>query len=136
MSYKLPKLNTTVSALASGSAITLSTATPANVTSISLTAGTYLVSGIVNFQGVITVTGAQIASTNTTSATVGTQGLNAASTVFLTNSFSLNVPISLNSPEFILTLGATTTVYLVAQATFSGGTCLAYGSISAVRLYF
>jgi hypothetical protein len=124
---------TTVASVVSGSAVALTTATPTNITSISLIAGTYAISGIVNFTGAITVTGAQLASVNTTSATIGIQGNNAASSVVPTAGFLLG-DNSVSIPSWILTIGSTTTVYLVAQATFSLGTGSAYGRISAVKV--
>lgn len=126
--------NTTASsAIASGSAISLTTATNANVTSISLAAGKWEVSGIVQLGGSPTVSGAQQASISTTSATHGTLGDNSVQTVWLTTAFSVgNLPITI--PSYILTLGSTTTVYLVASGIFSAGSMTAYGRISAVRL--
>lgn len=124
---------TTVSSIDSGSAVSLTTATAKNVTSISLVAGTYCVSGIINFTGTPTVTGPQLASIGTTTNTIGTQGLNAISEIWVTTDFSTG-DVSLTLPPYILTLGSTTTVYLVAQGTFTAGALSAYGSISAIRL--
>jgi len=124
---------TTVASVVSGSAVALTTATPTNITSISLIAGTYSISGIVNFTGAITVTGSQLASVNTISATIGVQGNNAASSVVPTAGFALG-DNSVSIPSWILTIGSTTTVYLVAQATFSLGSGSAYGRISAIQL--
>jgi len=124
---------TTVSSVVSGSAISLTTATPTNITSISLNAGTYEISGIVNFTGAITVTGAQLASVNTTSATIGTQGNNAVSSVVPTAGFLLG-DNSVSIPSWILTIATTTTVFLIGQASFSLGTTSVYGRISAVKL--
>ena len=119
--------------VASGSAVSLTTATPANITSISLTAGIWNVSGIISFTGTPTVTGAQLASINTTSATIGTQGDNAISAGWVTASFVLG-DCSLSIPSFRISLGSTTTVYLVAQGTFSASTLAGYGRISATRV--
>lgn len=120
------------SAIASGSAVSLTTATAANVTSISLTAGIWDVSGLVMFTG--TPTGGTpyfSASINTTSATQGTLGDNAAT--------SQTPPISgadnaLVVPTYRISLNSTTTTYLVARADFSSGTCSAYGRISSTRV--
>ncbi len=124
-------IQTTVSFVDSSSAVALTTATPTDVTSISLPAGTYSISGIINFTGTGTVTGAQIISINTTSATIGNQGDNVATSLWTTLSF---VDISLTLPSYILTIGTTTTVYLIAEATFSTGSYSAYGRISAIKL--
>lgn len=130
------KLNigdTVVSTVASGSAVTLTTATPANVTSISVPPGKYAISGVINYNGAITVSGPQLASVNTTSATIGNQGDNAVSAVWLATQVAAG-DVTLSVPSWILTVTTTTTVYLVAQTTFSGGTSKAYGRISAVRI--
>lgn len=122
-----------VSAIPSGSAISLTTATNANVTSISLPAGKWAISGIVQYGGTPTVSGAQQASISDISATHGTLGNSSVQTVWNTASFvSGNVPITI--PSYIQTFVATTTVYLVASGTFSGGTMTAYGRINAFRI--
>ena len=118
------------STVATGSAITLSNGTAANVTSISLTAGIWDVSGIIGFNGNVTGT-TYICSISTTSATGGTQGDN-----------QINFPTSptavsdscLSLPSYRLTLAGTTTVYLVAQGNFTAGTLKAYGRISGTRM--
>lgn len=121
------------SAIASGSAISLTSTTAANVTSISLAAGTWLVNGLVQLGGTPTVTGAQQVSISTTSATHSTLGDSSAQTAWDTANFALgNVPASV--PGAILVLGGTTTVYLVASGVFGAGTMTAYGRISAVKI--
>ncbi len=125
--------NTVASAIASGSAVSLSSTVNSNVTSISLTAGKWLVSGLVQFGSTPTVSGPQQASISTTSATHGTLGDNSSQAVWLATAFTAgNVPISI--PGYILTVGSTTTVYLVASGVFSAGTMTAYGRISAVKI--
>jgi hypothetical protein len=110
--------------------------TPATITSISLTAGDWDVFGSTGF----TLTGATstfgslgyIGGISTTAATLGTPD-----TYF-------NHPTDLNNktggftfanPQVRVSISASTTVYLVGQATFStGGTSVkAYGTISARR---
>ncbi len=132
--WQNPVTNTTAnSAIASGSAVSLTTATNANVTSISLAAGTWLVSAICMFGGTPTVSGAQQASISTTSATHSTLGDNSVTAAWLTSPFTAaNCPITI--PAYQLVLGGTTTVYLVASGVFSGGTMTAYGRISAVKI--
>lgn len=114
----------------SGSAITLTTATQTNVTSISLTAGDWDVCGTVGFvTGGTTVVSASIGSISTTSATLGspTSGayFNIAGNVQNTVSPTGTTRISLS---------ATTTVYLVAYSTFITSTQKAYGFIGARRV--
>ncbi len=115
------------SAIASGSPVTLTTATPTNITSISLTAGIWDISGI----GIITNSGATTLhqlSVNTTSATIGTLGDNACYDNTLNNFCTLSIP------AWRQTFTTTTPVYLVAQDTFSTGAGAAYGRISATRV--
>lgn len=113
------------------SAITLTNVTAANVTSISLTAGIWDVSGIVMFPGAA-ITGTQFsASINTTSATLGTAGDNFVQTPTPPTSSSDQ---TLTIPSYRLTLGSTTTVYLIAMGAFSVGTLKAYGRISGTRV--
>jgi hypothetical protein len=118
---------------------TLTTATPANVTSKSLTAGTYLVWGAVDFL----LTGATTSEFRTgisaVSATLPTQpgsagvGPDALSVLPLITTLLSDVLTDGAGPT-IVTLAATTTIFLVAQATFSAGTMSAFGTLSAVQL--
>lgn len=128
----------TTATVASGSAVALTTATGANVTSISLTAGDWDVSGQVD----LTLTGATAtshqAAISLTSATLSTQaggsGLGTdplASFPIPTTTLSGTLDIAI--PPVRLSIAATTTVYLVAQCTFSVGTEAAYGTIRARR---
>lgn len=136
MAYNLPKpvTNTTGSSfIDSGSAISLTTQVNSNVASISLTSGSWLISAIVEFGGAPTVSGVQQVSVSTISQTHGTLGNNSIQSVWLTNSFS-NGACPITVPGYILTLGSTTTVYLVASGVFSGGTLTAFGRISAVKI--
>jgi hypothetical protein len=117
------------SAIAAVSGVTLTTATAANVTSISLTAGIWDVTGVVMFNGVVTGT-SQGASVGTVSATVGTQGDN-----YITgNGASNTIDNGLVVPAYRISLTSTTTVYLVGISVFTAGTQKAYGRISATRV--
>lgn len=119
------------SAVASASAVTLSDNTAANVTSISLTAGVWDVTGSVVYQaGAITGTDFY-ASIGTTSATLGTGGDNAFDTP---TAPTAGANSSVFVPAFRITLTSTTTVYLVAFARFTVGTLKAFGRISATRV--
>lgn len=117
------------SSVASGSAVAATTGSNVNVTSISLTAGSWVISGIVNFTGMTTAT-IQNASISTTSATQGTAGLNKVSTTFSSTTLS---DISLSIPSYPLDVSGSTTVYLVGGGTYSAGTGKVYGSITATR---
>lgn len=116
-----------------GSSVALTTATNANITSISLSAGTWLVSGIAQFTGNPTATGEQRASISATSVTHGSLGDNSAEVGFNTADF-LVADSLITIPSYILTLGGTTTVYLVASGIFSAGSLSAYGRISAAKI--
>lgn len=124
---------TVVSSVVSGSAIALTTATPANLTSISLPIGTWEISALAQFGGAPTVTGAQQASISTTSATHGVLGNNSSEAAWQTANFVISsVPIAI--PGYIVTLVAPTTVYLVVSGVFGAGSMTAYGRISATKL--
>jgi hypothetical protein len=118
----------------SGSAVGLTTATAANVTSISLTAGDWEVCG-----SVFTVNGGSTVMTqfrggwSTTSATLPTS----PATGFMEWNGSYTTVNqfgpALSLPCDRLSLASTTTVYLVAQETFTTSTASAYGRITARR---
>jgi hypothetical protein len=119
-----------------GSAVALTTSTNANVTSISLTAGDWDVSGLIAFDGdSTTLVQNVIGGASTTSATLsGT--LDYATLAF--NSTGLALYTSQDPrialPVLRFSLSSTTTVYLVAASRFSVSTHTAYGQISARRV--
>lgn len=118
------------SEVVAGSAVSLTTATAANVTSISLTAGDWDVRGNVNFAGASSTVTARSGGLTSTSATVPTDGTE----VFAggqTTTTSETTSVSVPSKRF--SLASTTTIYLVGKATFSAGTMGEFGSISARR---
>lgn len=122
------------SSVAIGSATGLTTATDKTITSITLTAGDWMVSGNIGFIAAATTVPtkltASISATNNTQAISPNDGgfaqiqatLGTASTNVLTTS-----PMRIN-------IASTTTCYLVGTATFTVSTLTAYGSISARRL--
>ncbi len=116
------------------SAVTLvgSPAAAKTITSISLTAGTWDASGIVQLNGDLTgddFIGAISATTNSigSSTTQGDQRVE--SPTMSTAVADTHVSI----PDFRITVTATTVYYLVGYAAFTVGTGKAYGRISAVR---
>lgn len=118
------------STVSSGSAVSLTSATSANVTSISLTAGDWDVWG----SEVLTNTGAgssnqEIAGISTTSATLPTPPVGYALLQGTVGSAGI---VSLNIPTQRISIASTTTVYLVANVTFTGS-FTAYGYINARR---
>jgi len=122
------------STIAFGAAISLTTGVTANVTSISLTAGDWDVSGVVLMDSG--------ATTNVTRVSAGTSSTSATADVtkgYYSHIHSGYVPGSgqframpLNTSRF--SLSGTTTIYLVALANFTVSTCTAYGTISARRV--
>lgn len=125
------------SIVTSGSSVSLTTATSANITSISLTAGDWDVRGMAVFTGGATTTVAHVsASVSQTSATMsatpgdfGDFPNYGGSTQF---GGSVNY-ITVAIPAVRVTLTSTTTIYFVANASFGVSTCAAYGRISARR---
>jgi len=121
------------STLAIGSAVSLTTATTANVTSISLTAGDWDVNGNIGFIAASGTLGTvQIVSISQTSATLPTSpngGAYAREEIAFPATATQIIPTG----TMRISLASTTTVYLVAQATFSVSTMTAYGFIGARR---
>ena len=122
------------STIAVGSAVSLTTGTSATVTSISLPAGEWYVNGQVDYR-----------SGASTSITILTQGISTtAATLGAQDTFSRNVsaafvPTASNDVGLpmrgqLFTLTTTTTIYLVANATFTVSTLSAYGTIEARRI--
>lgn len=122
------------STIAVGSAVSLTTGVVTNITSISLTAGDWDVSGVI-----IMDSGA---TTNVTRVSAGTSSTSATADItkgYYSHIHSGYVPgggqfraMPLNTSRF--SLSGTTTIYLVALANFTVSTCTAYGTISARRV--
>jgi hypothetical protein len=123
-----------VSNVAVGSAVNLSTGSPANVTSIALSIGTWQVAGSVAFNGGSATTRTyELAWSNTTSATYP------GSPQAISNNNPLTPVGSVTDdayaiPTSFYTLGAAATAYLGAQAGFGTSTLKAYGAITATRI--
>lgn len=118
----------------SGSAVSLTTTISANVTSKSLAAGTYLVWAAVNFSEAAATTTYEACGVNTTTATLPTQaggggvGPEALTQQTLATSVATEIDVLKVGPVTV-TLAATTTLYLVANATFSAGAVSVYGTL-------
>jgi hypothetical protein len=121
------------STIAIGSATSLTTATGKTITSLTLSAGDWMVSGNIGFiaaAGTLpTVLTASISATNNTQATSPNSGAFAqiatAFTAASTNVLTL-APIRIN-------ISTSTTYYLVATATFTVSTLTGYGALVARR---
>jgi hypothetical protein len=124
-----------ISSTVAYNAVNLTTATSANVTSISLTAGDWDVVGscLVDGPGT-TVLNYMIAGFSSTSATLPVyQYYTAAYFQGGATPFSI-VNIFANPPSFRFSLSATTTIYLVVNAGFSVNTLTAGGYMAARRV--
>lgn len=120
------------STLASGSAISLTNNTFANVTSLSLGAGDWMVGQLIIFTG----TGSPSDCTQFTGSVSET-----SATVDDNTRLDLNIVINLGTsaqgcpcPVLRKSLSATTTVYATARARFTTGGVTAYGTIYAWRI--
>lgn len=123
----------TVDANTAQNAVSLTTGTPANITSISVPAGTWELSGSVSYLAggstTVTVLWSSISATSATqNATAGQRCDNAYNGAVLSGN---NYTTQVITP-FRVTLATTTTYYLVAQAGFAVSTMGAGGSIHAV----
>ena len=124
------------STIAQGSAVSLTSPSASNVTSISLTAGDWDVSAVVIFN--------PAASTSLTVKTAGVSTNSGAFDALTTGagdtvqaSTAASVPVgntSVEIPPTRISISSTTTVYLVAASTFTVSTNAAYGTIRARRV--
>lgn len=118
----------------SGSAVSLTTNVTANITSISLSAGDWIVWGVVRELPAGTTTTQNIqGGVSTTSATLGTQAAVPGQGFYLPLAFAAGVGPQLPTGMTRLSFASTTTVYLVTQVGFSVSTCAAYGELIAWR---
>jgi hypothetical protein len=123
------------SSIPAGSAVSLASSTAKDVTTISLTAGNWLVWGNVVFApGATTTQSTIIAYINTTANTLPTLPNGGAYTQF-SASLATGGNQSIPAGMMVLSLSATTTVSLGAFSTFGVSTQTAYGAISAVRFF-
>jgi hypothetical protein len=117
-----------------GSLLALTTGTPVNVTSISLTAGDWLVNAqaYLNLAATTSYT-SFISSISGTSATLDAT---AGRLMRFDTPAAVpgNVNITFGAMTYRLKLAATTTIYLVSQATFTASTANTWGYIGATRV--
>lgn len=124
-----------VSSNNSGGTVSLTSGTAANFTSISLTAGDWDVWFDAYYAGQNTTSISTILSSiSQTSATVDASPGNFSQVGGVGTVFNASAAqISSNVGPSRISLSSTTTLYAVAQATFSGGTLSVFGIISARR---
>lgn len=127
--------------VATGSAVALVTGVTSNVTSISLTAGDWDVSGTVDLNFAATTSYTQLtAGISLTSATLAGQagggglGTDPNSAFATPAQVPTALPFSIEIAPVRISLSATTTVFLVANATFTVSTLAAFGTIRARRV--
>lgn len=119
---------------ANATAIPLTSITAANVVTLSLTPGNWMVSGWVS-----------VIPAGTTNISAAQAGLSNVSATFqpIVSGFPLTVQagisavgvtVTLDPAPYYIKVSTTTTVYLLAQATFTVSTCTANGFIQAVRI--
>lgn len=120
---------------ASTQTTSMTTGTAMNATSISLPAGDWDVTGIVQFNPAGSTTSTQWAvGISTTGATFGTAATGITNQNLSNGSAAAGVANSLDAPITRISLAATTPVYLVAQSTFAVSTQTASGFIRARRV--
>ena len=117
--------------LASGSAISLTNVTPANVVSVSLTAGDWDCQGQVSHT--MSVGGSFVVANITTTTASVTNSNNGGYAAYQTNAATV-LAYTLNTGRLRLSLASTTTVFLVAESSFGSGTSTAYGFLSCRRV--
>src|SRR5882762_10477672 len=123
-----------VTATVAPGAVSLGTGVTSNVTSISLTAGDWDVTGVVNYTPTATTSITDLAQgTSSTTATLGAQD------TFSQYSTPAQVPgtttiIDEVVPTNRFSLAVTTTIFLVTNATFTASTLTAGGTIRARRM--
>lgn len=117
-----------------GSAVALTNLAVANITSISLTPGDWDVWGVIaTVQAGGPTTTALVGTINTTSATLPTDLANKGATTFWRGSTTSTLILPVGTRRYSLT--STTTVYLIINPFFTGGTSLSgYGTICARRV--
>jgi len=113
------------------SALSISNGPILNITNISLTAGDWDISGIVQFQPAASTSVTSLAgSINTTSATFNPD----VEFIHRTAAFVPGENMGYSLPPTRMSFAVTTTVYLVAVANFTVSTMTAYGRIDARRV--
>lgn len=116
---------------ATGSTVTLTTGVSTNITSISLTAGDWEVTGSIAFvSGAGTIFNSLNAGLSSTSATLPLSPLNSQ----LQATFSAGANQTLVAPSQRFLIASTTTVFLVANAGFTVATPVGTGTIRARRV--
>jgi hypothetical protein len=118
--------------ITSASALSMSTGTPLNITSISLTAGDWDIKANVSFIPAATTSITRLVGwSSATSATLPDASLYSSNiwTAFVPGV----IPVGITCPTIRVSLAVPTTIYLTGQATFTVSTMKGCGTISARR---
>lgn len=120
--------------VASGSAVSLTTATVTEITHIDLTSGLWMISANPTFLGTA-ITGTELQAFYSTASSTSTAGQDTYNTSY-SDPFSATTTgrATASISGYILNLSGNGSIYLKAKATFTIGTCTAYGGITAVRI--
>jgi hypothetical protein len=118
--------------------IALTTAVPLNVTTITLTPGDWNVGGVVIFAPVSTGPNSVIAALSQTAASLPSDNDVATGKAIMQQIWASSMPAgkTQTTPTSLIRVNTTTSkpVYLVAQATFGGGSVTVTGYVSARRI--
>ncbi len=121
-----------------GSTVSLTTATPTNIVSITLTAGDWDVRGFIGFTGGGTTSVTfSVGSISATSATIDLSSADRSGILNFNGAPLFNTAfgiINFSAGYSRFSLSTTTTIYLVARADFTVSTCSGYGAIEARRV--
>lgn len=118
-----------------GSAISLTTATTANIITLTLTPGDWDVYGVVNFSPAATTNATLLLyGSSSTSATLGADNTYASVDFLTLGQVTTNGDYRCVIPHQRFSLTASTIIYLLARGTFTASTMTAYGFIEARRV--
>jgi hypothetical protein len=117
------------STISSGSAISMNTAVATNITSITLNAGTWIITGSVQFNPAGATSTLRSGGINTSVALPANNNRYQLNSTDGTTLESFAVPT-----QIVQIIGSPQTYYLIGYASFTGGPITCYGSISAVEI--
>lgn len=120
--------------IASGSAVSLSNGTPANIATITLTAGNWLIWAQPAFTGGVTTTVTGIrASISTTSATENAASPNSTQSSYSTSTLFATFDWAGSIAPIPVSLSGSQQYWLVGRCNFAVSTCSGYGTLTAQR---
>ena len=115
-----------------GSAVALTTATQITLVSLALQPGDWDLSGFIHYEGTATSVNERLAEICPTAATFGTGDRGRAQLGVTANLTVTSEYWAI--PTLRQNISVATTYFLVVRATFTGGTCLTAGRLSARRI--